>query len=199
MDIKKICEVLENKDFLEVSDYIPYHYEIEMVKPDVWKHWERDMWIAQWEKQGVLQVKDTYYGTIEIYSLHPITIPTKKKIFDTTYKFKAKETRASKVGGVEKGIQEILKKECKVDSTLRECFTHEWPTIEFTYKGGSLPNTIYEYIIFKLNQICKEHNIQYYYNYKWDQLTLLSFEPIPYKAVEQIKKELGEYIKNENC
>ena len=199
MNIKEVLEVLENKYFLEVSDYIPYHYEIEIVNPNVWKDWERDMWIAQWEKQDVLRVKDTYYGTIEIYSLHPLTIPRKKKIFDTTYKFDVKETRASKVGGVEKGIQEILKKMCKVDSTLRECFTHEWPTIEFKYKGGSLPNTIYAYIIFKIGQICTEHNIQYYYNYKWDQLTLLSFELIPYKAVEQIKKELGEYIKNENC
>ena len=74
MNLKEVCEALNNDDWLEVSNYVPYRYEVKMINPNVRTSWERDMWIAQWEKQDVLRVKDTYYGTIEIYSLHPIKL-----------------------------------------------------------------------------------------------------------------------------
>lgn len=201
MNLKEVCEALNNEDWLEVSNYVPYCYEVKMLNPNVWKSWERDMWIAQWEKQDVLRVKDTYYGTIEIYSLHPITLPTKKKIFDTTYKFEIKERVARKVGGVEQAIKTMLEKWVKVSSiTLRECFTYKSEPINFKYKDYNyVPTEISEYITYRIWEICKEHNIQYYYNFNLDQLKLYSFNPIPQEPIQQIKNEFGEYIKNENC
>lgn len=201
MNIKEVCKALDNDNWLELSQYVPYHYEIKMTSPDVWKHWEQDMWLAQWEKQDILAADSNYYGTIDIYSLHPITIPTKKKIFDTTYTFEVKVSPASKVGGVEKGIKEILEKFGKVSSSaLRECFTYKTEPIKFKYLDYKyVPSEISNYITYRIWDICKENKIQYYYNFNVDEVRLLSFKPIPEAIIKQIKKEFGEYIKNENC
>ena len=136
---------------------------------------------------------------IHLYSEQPLQIPKKKTVLGETFKFRTTLHKATKEGGAEKGLKDWLIKKISVIPELETNFDYKTPRINFQYNDYNCEtrDTLQDYTKLILKKICKANKICFVFDRTWDYAQLLSFNPITKEVLNQVNKELGEYIKHE--
>ena len=200
MNVKKIWNELLENDIDFVRPYIPYDYEIEVILPnkDATWTWDVDMWCWYFKKLDIIDYTKRD-NIIHLYSEKPLQIPKKKIVLGETFKFTTTLYNASKQGGIEQGLKDWLIKKISLAPTLATHFGYKTPRIQFKYNTYIYDDRyiLQDYTKLILTHICKANKICFVFDTTWDYAQLLSFNPITKAVLNQVNKELGEYIKHE--
>ena len=203
MTIRKLWDKFSFNDCQDLKNYIPYQYQIDIeIKDKQVQDWQKSMWMSYFEKQDAMHIYHERVDRIFIYADHQIQIPKRKTVLGTTYLFKVKEFKPKYDGGVELGMKNILTKKINVDWKVFRYFPYASKEISFdvdNLNGFKDKWVVETYIKLMLDKICNKNHIQYAYDRTCQFTQILSFEPIKQEVIDQIKKELGDFIKNENC
>ena len=202
MNLKDVWNDLywDGKEFVE--NYIPYLYEVKIARKgkDNILAWQMDMWCWYFNKMDIVETRKDGYR-IWIYGEKPIDFPKQKTVLGETYTFEYYHHEPSKQGGAKEGIKEWFTQKIALTSDVAKKFPYTSSNIffKYDYTSSSELQTLENYTKLALKRICKEHNICFTYDWSWHYAFLASFEPIKKEVIDQVKKELGAYIKNENC
>lgn len=201
MNIKDVWNDLywDGKEFME--KYIPYLYEVKITRKnkDIVLDWQVNMWCWYFDKMDIIETRKSGKD-FWIYSEKPIDIPKTKTVLGETYYFEWYHHEPSKQGGVQQGLKDWFTSKTGLYPDLAKKFPYKSNNIFFKYdydKMGDL-DTLEKYTTLTLNKICKENKICFTYDWSWHYAFLASFEPIKQEVIEQVKKELGAFIKNDN-
>lgn len=201
MYIKELWDDLygDGKEFLE--KYLPYLYKITITRKSEKKllDWQINMWGWFFEKMDIVDWS-VNQNTIYVYSEKQIKIPTQKTVLGETYYFNVEQQEPSKQGGAQQGLKDWFTQKIALSPDVAKKLPYKSHNIFFTYNYDTISDlhTLENYTKLTLQKICKEHNIFFTYDWTWHYAFLASFEPIKQDIIDQVKKELGEYIKNEN-
>lgn len=201
MDIKDVWNDLywDGKEFVE--KYLPYFYKITITKKSEKKllDWEINMWGCFFEKMDIIDWS-VNQNTIYIYGEKPIAIPKQKTVLGETYYFNVEQQEPSKKSGTQQGLKDWFTQKIALYPDVAKKFPYKSTNIFFKYDYDKVSDldTLEKYTKLALQRICKENKICFTYDWTWHYAFLASFEPIKQEVIDQVKKELGEFIKNEN-